>query len=192
MDNIRPMSSTQSLRNDHLLIEKMLKSLSITIQLLQDGKKIPRNILEQTIDFTKNFTNICHHGKEEDSLFPNLEKNGMKREGGPIARMIFEHQITNQLVEKMEKSCQEYLETDINQSLLLDIQNYIDHVSSHLMKENLRLFVMADMILGNQKEEINNELKKTEESKLKEIGKRREHYEDIVENINLGLENVKL
>ncbi|NOJ29846.1 MAG: cation-binding protein [Nitrososphaeraceae archaeon] len=186
------MSSTQSLRNDHLLIEKMLKSLSITIQLLQDGKKIPRNILEQTIDFTKNFTNICHHGKEEDSLFPNLEKNGMKREGGPIARMIFEHQITNQLVEKMEKSCQEYLESDINQSLLLDIQNYIDHVSSHLMKENLRLFVMADMILGNQKEEINSELKKTEESKLKEIGKRREHYEDIVENINLGLKNVKL
>ncbi len=184
------MSSTQSLRNDHILIEKMLKSLDTTKKLLVDGKQIPKNILEQTIDFTKNFTNVCHHGKEEDSLFPNLEKNGMKREGGPIARMIFEHEITNQLVEKIEKSCQEYLQTGNNQNLVIDIQKYIEHVSSHLMKENFRLFVMADMILGNQKEYINNELKKTEDSKLKEVGKSRGHYENLVENIDLDLKDI--
>lgn len=33
------MSSTESLRKDHYLIEKMLKSLNITIELLQEGKK---------------------------------------------------------------------------------------------------------------------------------------------------------
>lgn len=189
-DNIKSMSSTQSLRNDHFLIEKMLKSLDVTKKLLEDEKKIPKNILEQTIDFTKNFTNVCHHGKEEDSLFPNLEKNGMKREGGPIARMIFEHEVTNQLVDKMDESCKEYLNTGNKQNLLQDIQNYIEHVSSHLMKENFRLFVMADMILGNQKEYINNELKKMEESKLKQIGKDRNHYEILVENIDSGLKNI--
>lgn len=66
------MSSTESLRKDHYLIEKMLKSLNITIELLQEGKK--KSEWDQTIDFLKNFTNICHHGKEEETLFPSLEK----------------------------------------------------------------------------------------------------------------------
>lgn len=93
------MSSTESLRKDHYLIEKMLKSLNITIELFQEGKKIPNEILYQTIDFLKNFTNICHHGKEE-TLFPSLEKNGMARESGPIARILFEHEFTIKLAEK--------------------------------------------------------------------------------------------
>ncbi|MGE5781951.1 MAG: hemerythrin domain-containing protein [Nitrososphaerales archaeon] len=52
------------------------------------------------MDFLKNFTNICHHGKEEETLFPSLEKNGMARESGPIARMLFEHEFTIKLAEK--------------------------------------------------------------------------------------------
>lgn len=42
------MSSTESVRKDHYLIEKMLKSLNITIELLQEGKKIPNEIRQLT------------------------------------------------------------------------------------------------------------------------------------------------
>jgi hemerythrin-like domain-containing protein len=34
--------------------------------------------------FLKEFADRCHHGKEEDFLFPALEKAGIKKEGGPI------------------------------------------------------------------------------------------------------------
>lgn len=68
------MSSTESLRKDHYLIEKMLKSLNITIELFQEGKKIPNEILYQTIDFLKNFTNICHQGKKKKHYSPLLKK----------------------------------------------------------------------------------------------------------------------
>ena len=66
--------STASLRKDHDLIEKVLKSMWATVSLLQTGKTIPEAILMPVIDFTKNFTDVCHHSKEENSLFPELEK----------------------------------------------------------------------------------------------------------------------
>ena len=70
------MKPTESLRRDHALIEKMINALKIMSTLLQNGDAIPKPILDQTIDFSTNFTNECHHGKEEESLFPTLEKMG--------------------------------------------------------------------------------------------------------------------
>ena len=179
--------STESLRNDHFLIEKLMRALNVTADLLKAGRSIPVAFLEQAIDFTKNFTNVCHHGKEEDSLFPALEKGGMPREGGPIARMLFEHQITRQLAEKMELSAKEYAQTGKTEQLVADIQAYTDHVSQHLTKENFRLFVMADMMLKAKADQVNKELAETEAAKLSALGKTRTHYEQLVESYDSGV-----
>lgn len=181
------MSSTESLRKDHNLIEKMLKALDTTAVLIKDGKSIPAPIVEQIIDFTRNFTIVCHHGKEESSLFPALEKNGMPREGGPIARMLFEHEVTKQLAAKMEESAMHYLKTGSSDALLTDIKSYVDHVALHLAKENHRLFMMADMMLSGKAEQINNDLANSEQVKLAEIGKTRSHYEKLVHDVESGL-----
>ena len=53
--------STASLRRDHDLIEKAIKAMEATIQLLNDKKQIPESILYPVIDFSKNFTDVCHH-----------------------------------------------------------------------------------------------------------------------------------
>ena len=84
--------STTSLRRDHDLIEKVIKAMQSTIQLLNDGKQIPESILLPVIDFSKNFTDVCHHSKEENSLFPALEQAGMPRNMGPIAMMLIDHE----------------------------------------------------------------------------------------------------
>jgi hemerythrin-like domain-containing protein len=173
-------SPTESLRNDHSLIEKMVRALNVTADLLKAGKSVPASFLEQALDFTNNFTNVCHHGKEEDILFPSLEKSGMPREGGPIARMLFEHEITKQLAEKMRASARAYAETGNADQLVADIYSYTDHVSQHLTKENFRLFAMADMILRGKSTQVNQELASTEETKLQSLGKTRRDYEHLV------------
>ena len=71
--------ATESLRKDHDLIEKVVKAMEVTLQLLKSGKKIPESILLPTIDFTKNFTDVCHHGKEEESFFPALGQTEIGR-----------------------------------------------------------------------------------------------------------------
>jgi hemerythrin-like domain-containing protein len=175
--------STASLRRDHDLIEKVLKSMWSTIPLLQAGKTIPEPILNQVIDFSTNFTDVCHHGKEENSLFPELEKKGMPRNSGPIAVMLMEHEMTRKLGTRMEVSSKIYLKNGDAAQLITDMQEYINHVVQHLWKENNRLFEMAEMALRNDVEHVNKSLLEVENTKLKEIGKTREHYEKFAEEL---------
>lgn len=184
------VNPTESLRKDHALIEKMINALKIMSTLLQKGTTIPKPILDQTIDFSTNFTNQCHHGKEEESLFPTLEKNGMPKEGGPIARMLFEHEITKNLTNSIIKSTEVYLSTGQPGALIEDIEKYVEHVSLHLSKENQRLFVMADMLLADKQEALSNDLTNIEQSKLNSIDKTRRYYEDLVENVTISENNL--
>ncbi|HKU49601.1 MAG TPA: hemerythrin domain-containing protein [Nitrososphaera sp.] len=180
------MSSTESLRRDHNLIEKVLRALTVTADMLKTGRAVPAPIINQSIEFTKNFMLVCHHSKEEDTLFPTLERHGMPKEGGPIARMIFEHGIAKDLAGKMEASSLKYLQSNDPSDLISDIQNYVEHVSAHLTKENFRLFMMADMILKANADAVNTNLAQTEQSRLSEIGQTREHYEQLVADIESG------
>jgi len=175
--------STTSLKRDHDLIEKVLKSMWSTIPLLQSGKTIPEVILNQVIDFSINFTNVCHHGKEENSLFPELEKKGMSRSSGPIAVMLMEHEVTRKIATRMEDSSKTYLKNGDASQLIIDMQEYINHVVQHIWKENNRLFEMAEMALRNDAEQVNKSLLDIESTKLKEIGKTREEYERFAEEL---------
>lgn len=181
------MSWTESLRNDHFLIEKMTRALNLTAELLKAGGSITAPFLEHTIDFARNFTNVCHHDMEEDSHFTVLEEGGIPREGGSIGGMLFEHGMTRQHAENMEVFAREYLRTDKPEQLIADIQAYTDHVSQHLTKENFRLFVMADMMLKAKADQVSKEPAETEEVKLSALGKARGHYEQLVESHDTGV-----
>ena len=165
----------------------MLRALTVTAEMLKEGKSVPSPIISQSVEFTKNFMLVCHHSKEEETLFPTLESHGMAREGGPIARMIFEHGVAKDLAAKLEVSAAKYLQTRDAGDLIMDIKNYVEHVSSHLSKENFRLFMMADMILKADADQVGKSLELSEQSKLAELGKTRTHYEKLVSDIESGL-----
>jgi len=175
--------STVSLRRDHELIEKVIKAMESTIQLLSDGGQIPESILLPVIDFTKNFTDVCHHSKEEKSLFPALEQAGLPSNMGPIAMMLIDHQRSREIGTQMEKSAQEYLSSGNSEKLVNDMQQYVEHITEHLWKENNRLFMMAEARLQYVSEKVDKELNEIEKSKLVELGKTREHYEQLAENL---------
>lgn len=176
--------STTSLRRDHNLIEKVIKSMETTIQLLESGKKIPESILVPVIDFSKNFTDVCHHTKEEKSLFPALGKAGMPTHMGPIAKMLIEHEETRKIGTKMEDSANNYFKTDDATQLISDMKEYVEHVTEHLWKENNRLFMMAETRLKHVSKQVDDELNQIEKTKLEEVGKTRAQYEQIAEEFS--------
>ena len=180
---VKTRMSTISLRKDHDLIEKVLNAMETTLNLLQNGKVIPEPILEPVIDFSKNFTIVCHHGKEETSLFPALEKTGMPHNMGPIAKMLMEHEETKQIANQIETSSKNYLKTGKSSQLISDLQHYIEHVRQHLWKENNRLFMMAEMRLQGSSDEVNTKIVDTEKLKLKELGKTRDYYEKLADDL---------
>jgi len=175
--------STVSLRRDHELIEKVIKAMESTIQLLVDDKQIPESILMPVIDFTKNFTDVCHHSKEEKSLFPALEQAGMPSNMGPIAMMLIDHQRSREIGIEMEESAKKYLTSGDSSKLISDMQQYVEHITEHLWKENNRLFMMAEARLQYVSEKVDKELNEIERSKLDILGKTREHYEQLAENL---------
>ncbi len=175
--------STTSLRRDHDLIEKVIKAMESTIQLLNDGKQIPESILLPVIDFSKNFTDVCHHSKEENSLFPALEQAGMPRNMGPIAMMLIDHERSREIGKEMENSAKDYISSGNSTKLISDMQQYVEHITEHLWKENNRLFMMAEARLQYVAKKVDKELNDIEELKLKETGKTREHYEQLAETL---------
>ena len=179
---------TSALRKDHVLIEKAVSAMKTTASLLKDGKKIPESILLPTIDFAKNFTNVCHHGKEENALFPALAKVGVPTTMGPIAAMLKEHETTKLIAEKIEEFAKKYLETGDSANLVDALDVYVEHVSAHLWKENNRLFLMANARLQAYGKEVVDALQETETAKLAQLGKTRGDYEKMVDDLkeNLG------
>jgi len=175
--------STASLRRDHDLIEKVIKAMESTIELLTNNKQIPESILLPVIDFSKNFTDVCHHSKEENSLFPALEQAGMPRNMGPIAMMLMDHERSREIGKHMEESAKEYLSSGNSENLINDMKQYVEHITEHLWKENNRLFMMAEARLQYVSEKVDKELNEIEQVKLKETGKTREHYEKLVEDL---------
>ena len=175
--------STASLRRDHELIEKVIKAMDSTVQLLKDGKQIPESILLPVIDFSKNFTDVCHHSKEEKSLFPALEQAGLPKNMGPIAMMLIDHERSREIGTQMEQSAQEYLSSGDSTKLISDMQQYVEHITEHLWKENNKLFMMAEARLQYVAEKVDKELGEIEESKLNDLGKSRAHYEELAENL---------
>ena len=183
--------STQSLRKDHKLIEKVLQALDATIKLLKDGKQIPEQILLPAIDFTQNFTDVCHHGKEEEAFFPALEKAGMPTHMGPIRMMLIDHERTKAIAEKIEEASKKYLETNDSEDLILSLEVYVQHVTEHLWKENNRLFMMAEARLNHAAKDVDKHLEDVEEKKLKELGKTRSDYEALADDLEKSVSEIK-
>ena len=181
--------STASLRRDHDLITKVTRAMESTIQLLQDGKNIPDFILLPVVDFTKNFTDVCHHTKEEKSLFPALADAGMPTNMGPIPVMLADHIRTREIGNNMEKSAMRYLESGDSANLIQDMKQYVEHVTEHLWKENNRLFAMAEARLQYVSHKLNDDFQDIEDEQLRIVGKTRNHYEQIAGDIERDVSN---
>jgi hypothetical protein len=78
------MKATEQLRNEHEGIKLMMHILWKLSGKLEAGEEVDPEHLEKIIEFFRIFADKCHHGKEEDLLFPVLEAAGIPREGGPI------------------------------------------------------------------------------------------------------------
>jgi hemerythrin-like domain-containing protein len=131
----------------------------------------------------KFFTDVCHHSKEEKSLFPALEKAGLPSNMGPIAMMLMDHQRSREIGTQMEESAKDYLSSGNSTKLISDMKLYVEHITEHLWKENNKLFMMAEARLQHVSEQVDKELNEIEVSKLKDLGKSREHYEQLAETL---------
>jgi hemerythrin-like domain-containing protein len=109
------------------------------------GKIADTEHVEQLFEFFATFVDRCHHGKEEELLFPALEQVGVSREGGPVGVMLNEHQQGRDLVAKMKTAFSQYQDGDGNAARQFKnhADAYITLLDFHIDKENNVLFPLA-------------------------------------------------
>jgi len=142
--------------NEHVSIQRMLNVLERACSTLEAGGEIPPKHFEQILEFIRVFADQCHHGKEEDFLFPAMEKVGIPRDGGPIGVMLAEHTSGRQYVKEMGEAIERYGRGDRASVpyLISSAGKYIGLLNAHIEKENGVLFPMAEEHLpeGTQSE----------------------------------------
>jgi len=161
------MNVSGDLRNEH---EAVLLSLTILEKICAIGRPPIQNV-EQLLEFLRIFVDKCHHGKEEDLLFPALEAVGVAKEGGPMGVMLAEHQMGRDLVEEMGNALDKVKSgnADARTKVVENATNYVKLLRQHIDKENTVLFVMADSKIPEAKQaEL---LKGFEEIEEKRVGR---------------------
>ncbi|MHC1739898.1 MAG: hemerythrin domain-containing protein [Anaerolineaceae bacterium] len=141
--------ATEDLRNEH---EAILHVFTILDRMLSSTTKSDAENLQfgtELVNFLKIFADKCHHGKEEDLLFKELEEKGVPNEGGPIGAMLQEHHQGREYIALMSK----YLESKDLTNFKNTAINYRDLLRSHIAKENNVLFIMADKLLDDKKQD---------------------------------------
>ena len=71
------MHATQSLRDEHRLIRRVLDAFEIALGRSARGAAVERATFEGFLEFFTGFADEYHHQKEEALLFPSLERAGV-------------------------------------------------------------------------------------------------------------------
>ncbi len=162
-------TATEILRQEHEAILGMLGATEEVGRLLGNHERVEPQVLDNLLEFFRLFADRCHHGKEEDLLFPLLEKKGMPRDGGPIGVMLMEHDQGRGLVGQMATAGKEYANGDSEAGLrwAAAAANYAGLLREHIAKENEVLFVMAErMLTPAEQQELALAFDKSETEKM--------------------------
>lgn len=143
-------SATNLLRNEHDAILKMLEVAEEAARRINSGIAVSPEVMSGLLEFFRLFADRCHHGKEEDSLFPLLERKGIPREGGPVGVMLHEHDLGRGLIRTMAEAS-EGVNSGRSESASQWARAAADYAAllrAHIDKENNILFVMAERLLS--------------------------------------------
>lgn len=147
------MKATQELRKEHQGIILMLRVLRAVSDKIGRADPVQPADLDGIIEFLSVFVDKCHHAKEEEFLFPALEAEGVRREGGPIGVLTAEHEIGRRLTVDLKNAAAQYASAGSAGALRSAIREYVVLLTEHIQKENEVLFALADAKLDPGRDE---------------------------------------
>jgi hemerythrin-like domain-containing protein len=138
-------TATSRLREEHEHILEVAGALA-TLVSAAEAARWDIEAFADCVTFIRLFADACHHGKEEDLLFPALEQAGMPHDQGPIAVMLHEHQQGRAYARHMAGALDGARAGDpqARATLRNAAVAYVNLIRGHIAKEDNVLFEMAD------------------------------------------------
>ncbi len=133
---------------EHEMIERAMAVLKEQLLKLQDGNQ-DKVKMERAIDFLLEFGDKIHNKKEENYLFPLMEKRGIPGESGPLGVMLLEHDMERTLLSQMLMQIGALKSASVDTRLEFRDKGleYLKVRAEHIWKENDVLYPMARKVL---------------------------------------------
>ncbi len=161
--------ATGILEEEHHLIQKVVGSMAVLADGIQEGEVPETEILIGIADFMRIFGEKCHHEKEDNHLFPLLARKGVPIAGCPIGALTHEHKAAGKLTADLGAAVEAYQKEpeEKGEFLIKTLRGFVELYPGHIWKENYLLFPMTDKILDEQEQ---RELVKNFETVERTIG----------------------
>lgn len=145
------MKPSEVLVQEHNVICKVLDAADRTAGAIEKTGEVPVEKIRKIMAFVCEFADGCHHAKEEDLLFVQMEKCGMPAEQGPIAVMNYEHDQGRAFMRGLGEALARVERGDKSAvaGVVENLSGYVELLRAHIFKENNILFPMADRLFTN-------------------------------------------
>jgi len=137
--------------DDHSTTEKVIDAVD---RVLHASDAPPADVVRGMVDYFVGYADGTHNKKEEEHLFPLLERRGVPRHGGPLAVMLAEHEQSRRLLARVRASAEAYLAGDRAGAPGLGeaFREYSALLKSHYWKENDILYPLARRVMDEADE----------------------------------------
>ena len=129
---------------EHRLIERMIEAMHKELdRFLRDRKADPALILT-FVDFVRTYADRCHHGKEEDILFRELERKNLSREHREMmAQLIRDHKWAREQTKDLAEATEKYAAGDEGMFLILTarLKALTEFYPEHIEREDRHFFL---------------------------------------------------
>lgn len=129
------MSATDDLLQDHVLIRRLQAVIEKCYTLLYENKDVPFGDLIKIADMIEQFVDTFHHGKEENSYFPETENIDLYSE--EIRKFVIEHEFGRRIAKRVRIHLEELLQgKDAREPLARYLKTYSVFILDHTSKED--------------------------------------------------------
>jgi hemerythrin-like domain-containing protein len=129
---------------EHRLIEKMIAVIKREIDRSEQQNRINPEFIDLAVDFIRVYADRCHHEKEEDILFRDLNKKPLSTEEKRLMEdLIEEHRQGRRTVADLVEAKSRYLKGDPEAlPFMIDrVRFLVDFYPRHIEKEDKHFFL---------------------------------------------------
>src|SRR5512139_990593 len=105
---------TEMLEAEHRFIAKVVGSAGLLADKLEAGQPVEAHVFQEVVEFMRIYADKCHHGKEEDLLFPLLAERGVPMRGCPVEALMHEHVMGRALVQGLAEAAEAWQKGDLS------------------------------------------------------------------------------
>jgi len=131
---------------EHRLIEKMLVLVRQEARRVASGAEPNPELLRAALDFIRTYADRCHHGKEEDILFRDLDRKPLAPDHrAMMEELVREHVYARGLVRELAAATEGLLagERSAEKAIATALERLADFYPEHIRKEDQEFFLPA-------------------------------------------------